>query len=310
VIQRITNRDEGAVRTLSLRLIVDLLHRPLWFAALGAVTLSFVLQASALRFGPLTLVEPLIAFELPLTFVGAMFVMHARLGSREWSSAIVMTVGLGSLVYFLDPHGGAKQASPIAWTVGLGISFVAVGGLVLAGFKSVGDRRAAFYGVATGIMFGTTAALLKGAVSVLSAGIVEIFFTWQTYATVVAGILGLFLAQNALQAGKIIAAQPGITLADPFAAIIWGLFAFGERAATGALQLGLATAGGASMVLGAFLLSRSPILETGHGRSRARTPGAHAPWRYAVTEDSTPDVTTMRASPASTRVQERTAGQD
>jgi drug/metabolite transporter (DMT)-like permease len=265
VVQRITNRDESDVRTLSLKLVRDLLHRPLWFAGVGFVVLSFLLQASALRFGPLAMVEPLLICELPLTFVGAAVVMHARLGWREWSAAVVMTAGLAALIAFLDPHGGAGRASGPVWLVGLGASGGVVAALVAAGKRTEADRRAAYYGVATGITFGTTAALMKGAVSALSHGMVAIFSTWQTYAMVAAGILGLFLVQNALQAGKIIAAQPGITLADPFVAIVWGIFGFGERAVTAPVQLALAVGGGALMVVGALLLSRSPILERSGG---------------------------------------------
>lgn len=262
VIQRITNREERNVRTLSLRLIVDLLHRPLWFGGLGAVTLSFLLQASALRFGPLALVEPLLICELPLTFLGAAIVLHAPLGRREWGAAAVMTAGLAALVGFLDPRGGIDHGvQPAIWAVGLGVSLGAVAALVVAGWRTRADVRAAFYGAATGIQFGVTAALMKGAVSQLSSGIVELFYAWQTYAMIVAGILAMFLVQNAMQSGKIVAAQPGITLLDPFVAIAWGIFAFKEQTSDTAMHLALATAGGLLMVGGALLLSRSPVLD-------------------------------------------------
>lgn len=281
VAQRITNREEKNVRTLSLRLVLDLLHRPLWFLAIGAVTASFVLQASALRFGPLALVEPLLICELPLTFVGAALVLHAPLGRREWSAAVIMTAGLAALVYFLGPHAGkATSISPLVWVVGLGVSLGSVAALVTAGWRASGDRRAAFYGAATGIQFGTTAALMKASVGGLSQPL-ALFARWETYAMVAAGVLGMFIMQNAMQAGKIVAAQPGITLLDPFVAIVWGVLGFSEQVQTGAMHIGLAAAGGALMVAGALLLSRSPILEHGHqraGDARLRAPvGAQSP---------------------------------
>lgn len=270
VLQRMANRKEAQVRTLSFKLVADLLRQPLWLAGVGAVTLSFVLQAAALRYGPLALVEPLIVAELPLTFVGAALALGARLGRREWTAAVVMAGGLAALVGFLDPHGRFPgSVGTITWVLGLGAGFATVAALVLAGTRTTGDRRAALYGMATGIEFGTTAALMKGAVASLSKGPAAVFSTWETYGMVAAGIGGMFLLQNALQAGKIVAAQPGITLLDPFVAIMWGLFAFGERPAPGALHLTLAVAGGVVMVAGAVLLSTSPVLE--HGRA---SPGA------------------------------------
>lgn len=272
ILQRIANREEKGVRTLSLTLVKDLLHNPLWFAGVAAVMFSFILQASALRYGPLAMVEPLIVAELPLTFVGAALFLHASLGRREWAAAVVMAGGLATLVYFLDPHGGQTvSVSPLKWVVGLGLCVGAVIVLVIAGVHTTGDRRAALYGVATGIGFGVTAALMKGAVGSLSTGWVSVFTSWETYAMVAAGIGSMFVLQNALQAGKIVAAQPGITLLDPFIAIMWGIFAFDEQPAPSAVHLGLATGGGVLMVAGALLLSRSPVLE--HGQQARSEPG-------------------------------------
>jgi len=142
--------------------------------------------------------------------------------------------------------------------------------LVVAGWWARGDGRAAYYGAATGIEFGLTAALMKGAVTALSYGVTTLLTAWQTYAMVAAGIAGMFLVQNAMQSGKIVAAQPGITLLDPFVAIAWGIFGFRERTSGGALHLALAATGGVLMVAGALLLSRSPVLQhsTRTGRRR------------------------------------------
>lgn len=300
VIQRMTNREEHNVRTLSFRLIVDLLHRPLWFGGLAAVTLSFVLQASALRFGPLALVEPVLICELPLTFLGAAIVLRAQLGWREWSSSVVMTIGLAALIGFLDPSGGASQdVRPLVWAGGLGVSFGAVSVLVVAGWRARGNARAALYGAATGIEFGVTAALMKGAVVQLSSGVLAIFSAWETYAMVAAGVFGIFLVQNAMQSGKIVAAQPGITILDPIVAIAWGVFAFDEQISDSGLHLALAFAGGLLMVAAAMLLSRSPILERGVRETGRRTdaePGEGMPERRAGAEGGPDDTESERAS--------------
>lgn len=264
VIQRATNRDESDVQTLSWRLIADLLHRPLWFAGLGAVTLSFVLQASALHFGPLARVEPLLVFELPLTFVGAAMFLGAQLGKLEWSSAALMTTGLAALVFFLHTGGHSGHAPAVVWAIGLAICEGAVGALTLAGRRSSGDTRAALYGAATGIQFGTTAALMNGAVHQLHHGIVPLLESWETYGMILTGVFAMFLVQNAMQSGKIVAAQPGITLLDPFVAILWGVFAFDEHITSNPAYLILAALGGVAMVAGAILLSHSPVLQ--HGR--------------------------------------------
>jgi hypothetical protein len=86
----------------------------------------------------------------------------------------------------------------------------------------------------------------------------------------------MYLVHNSMQSGKIVTAQPGTTVLDPFVAIAWGIFGFREPASDGGLHLALGATGGALMVAGAFLLSGSPILEhrrrieRGEGRPPAR----------------------------------------
>lgn len=272
VIQRATNREESDVKTLSLKLVKDLLHRPLWFAGLGAVTLSFLLQAAALHFGPLARVEPLLVFELPITFIGAAMFLGARLGRQEWTAAFVMTLGLAALVYFLHASGHHGHVSAATWAVGLGICEGTVAALVVGGRRSSDDARAALYGSATGIQFGVTAALMNGTVKQLNGGVGPLLGTWQTYAMVVSGVFAMFLVQNAMQSGKIVAAQPGITLLDPLIAIIWGIFAFHEHVTSDPVYLVIAAVGGVAMVAGAVLLSRSPVLQQ-NGRTSGDASG-------------------------------------
>lgn len=272
VIQRATNREESGVKTLSLQLVKDLLHRPLWFAGLAAVTLSFLLQASALHFGPLARVEPLLVFELPLTFVGAALFLGARLGRLEWAAAFIMTIGLAALVFFLHTSGRHGQTSIAVWAVGLGICEGVVTALVVAGVRATDDARAALYGAATGIQFGVTAALMTGTVHLINGGIISLLGAWQTYAMVASGVFAMFLVQNALQSGKILAAQPGITLLDPFVAIVWGVFAFHERTTSNDVYLIIAALGGVTMIVGALLLSRSPVLQNGGSSSSSSGP--------------------------------------
>lgn len=90
------------------------------------------------------------------------------------------------------------------------------------------ERRASLLGIATGATVGLTAALMKGMTLAYQHGIVGVLTAWQTYAMITGGLAGMFLMQNALQAGRLIAAQPGITLVDPAVAILWGVLAFGE----------------------------------------------------------------------------------
>jgi hypothetical protein len=93
---------------------------------------------------------------------------------------------------------------------------------------------------------------------------VTLLTSWEIYGMIAAGLLGMFLVQSALNAGGLIAAQPGLTLADPVISVLWGVFAFHENVRGGwyilpevacAVLLGAVLLGAAVLAL-----ARSPLL--------------------------------------------------
>ncbi|HLH28037.1 MAG TPA: DMT family transporter [Acidimicrobiales bacterium] len=261
VLQRAANRSEPRDLALSPRLVLHLLRRPLWLAGFGAVIASFLLQATALRLGTLAGVQPIIILELPLTLVGAAVALKANIGRREWLATGGAAAGVAAFLAALDPSGGSKGHAPAGSWLAAGASTVLViGAVTAAGAASKGGRRAALLGVATGVCFGLTAALMKGMTGRLDGGIAGVLVAWQTYAMVAAGLVGMFLLQNALHAGPLVAGQPGITLADPAVAVLWGVLVFHESIRGGAFAL-VAVAAAVAIGVSTVALTRSPLLE-------------------------------------------------
>jgi hypothetical protein len=119
--------------------------------------------------------------------------------------------------------------------------------------------EAAILGVAAGITFGLTAAFMKGMTQEFARGFGALFTTWELYGMVASGLAGMFLTQSALHAGRLLAAQPGLTLADPIVAVAWGVFAFDEHI-RGGIYTVLEVVSIAALAAGAVALSRSPLL--------------------------------------------------
>jgi drug/metabolite transporter (DMT)-like permease len=260
VLQRAANSREPSNLSLSPRLILDLVHRKEWLAGFGLVIASFLCQATALGTGELAVVQPIILLELPLTLFAAKLFLGAHLHAREWGSVALLTAGLGGLVGFLSPHGGSSSPDNLAWEIGGSSSAVVIIVLVAIGRTKTGNVRGGLFGAAAGVTFGLTASLMKGMTGDLSQGFVHLFSSWSVYAMVAAGVFGIFLVQNALQAGWLVAAQPGISLLDPFTSVAWGVFAFNEQTNHGGLAA-LAGLSGVAMVVGAIALSSSPVLQ-------------------------------------------------
>jgi len=265
VLQRKANREVPRNQNLSWRLIWSLLHQPVWFGGILAICVGFLLQATALGFGQLATVEPILVLELPLTLILASRVFGQGMHWREWGSAAAMTASLGALLFLLAPSAGRNgRVHWYGWAFGISVNLALVGALVLVGRRksahgSGGAYRAGLLGIAAGSAFGLTAALMKGMTRTFSHGIVTLFTSWEIYAMVAAGLLGMFLVQSALNAGGLIAAQPGLTLADPVVSVLWGVLAFHENVRSGWYIVPEVTAV-AVMVAAVIALARSPLL--------------------------------------------------
>lgn len=208
--------------------------------------------------------QPLLVAELPLTLVLASVAFRLRIGRRDRLALGVQSVGLAAFVTCLSPVGGNPSVVPwLTWAIGCGANVAGVAALVVLGYAGRHEHRAALLGVATGAAFGLNSSLIAGVGSVVTHG-GNLFTTWQTYGVAVVGPSALFLLQNALQAGNLVASQPGLTLTNPLVSVAWGLAAFYERADSGPFLVGVA-AGAALIGAGTVILSRSPLLDPDAG---------------------------------------------
>ncbi|HJP76295.1 MAG TPA: DMT family transporter [Pseudonocardiaceae bacterium] len=247
---------------MSPKMILGLIREPVWFGGVAAILAGFLLQAGALATGPIVLVQPILIVELPLTLLLASVVFHNRLRGREWLAITGMSAGVAVLQVGLSPSDGSAHRAPmITWILGCAVSVGVVLALATIGGRHRRAGRAAYLGVATGVAFGFTAALVAGVTSAYGAGgFAAVFTTWQTYVILVAGPSGFFLLQSALRAGRLVASQPGLTLTNPLVAIGWGVAVFGEHVRVSGWIA--ADVFGAALVVGAtILLAGSPLLD-------------------------------------------------
>jgi drug/metabolite transporter (DMT)-like permease len=299
VLQRKANRRISRKQNLSLRLIWSLLHEPVWFGGMLAVCAGFLLQAAALGSGQLAVVEPILVIELPFTLLLASWVFGSRLHWREWGAIAAMTASLAGFLYCLSPSAGRPQNVPwYAWVTGVGINLAFAGVMTACGRSSGRAGRdatvqpdgrpggpgvsrnnapqAALLGVAAGSTFGLTAALMKGMTRTFAMGIGTLLTSWELYAMIASGVLAMFLLQSAMNAGRLIAAQPGLTLSDPLVSVLWGVMVFHERV-RGGWYIPAAAACAVALAAAVLVLARSPLLAEGSKRQRAPRQAGPAP---------------------------------
>src|SRR6266852_1723752 len=222
-----------AGKALHLSLFSYLVRRKVWLAGIGMVILASVCQATALDTGPVALVQPIFIIELPFTRLVASRLARRKLPRRTWWAVGLVTVALGAGLAAAAPSGGGSSASLEVWTTALIVTAVFETVLIVVGVRARGNARAAAFGLAAACGYALTATLMKSAVSALSQGIAAFFTSWELYGTAVAGVGALFLLQNALQAGSLVAVQPPLTLGDALISACYGVTVLGEEVNTG-----------------------------------------------------------------------------
>lgn len=274
VMLRKATEAEVSRPTFSLTLLWFLVRRrPIWTAGIAAQVVGAALLLIALANGALSAVQLVILIELPFTLIGARLALGSRLGAREWTAIAAMTAGLAIAVSTLSPTGGDPFSIGLTtWLIGLGATVVVMLGVLALARRRAAGARTALFGVAAGLASGLAAVLAKAvAVAAAGGGILTLLTVWQSWALIGAAVASFFLLHNALQAGRLAASQPGITLGNPAIALAWGIGLFHEHIRTGWWLAGTAL-GGALLAGGVVLLSRSPLLNSeqqGTERDRA-----------------------------------------
>lgn len=249
----LTVEEQGS----GLRLFAALIRIPRWWLAILAITIGFVLQAVALSQASLTLVQPLMTFELPMTILFAATMLKGRMRRRDWVSIAAVAAGLAALLAAASPHGGHPgRVAGWRWALG-GIAAAGLLGVLLLGaVRANGRLRAALMGAASGAGFGMSAALIKVCAARVHHDPVALLSDWPPYALIFCGAGSLALFNGAIHIGTLVTVQPAVTLGDPLVSCLLGVMLFDEHVRLGVLLVP-ELFGAALIILGTLRLARS-----------------------------------------------------
>jgi drug/metabolite transporter (DMT)-like permease len=221
---------------------------------------QFVLQAIALRFGQLSVVQPLLTLDLLFVVAILAVFFHRPLGWREWLGAIGIVGGLAGFLALASPANGRGIPTSHGWWAVTIV--VAVAAVVLVVATRWGPRwwRAAAFGAASAMLFAYNAALTKTTTTLITRGWGHVFTHWEPYAIAVTGLAGFFLLQNALHAGPIAASRATTVACNPLVSIAIGATVFEEHLRTGNGFVVAEVAALVVLVVGALLLVQSPLV--------------------------------------------------
>jgi len=249
----VTDEQVGHV-ALFLRLLRD---KQWWLGSLVAAG-GFGLQAAALGFGSVLLVQALLVtsllFALPLSarFAGR------RITRSQWMWAVLLAAAVAVIVTVGDPSHGQSRAGLQMWiwvlaTLGPLLVLCLVGARVFAGGQERSDPgngtgkpvAAVLLGLVAGSLWGLFAVLTKGVVDQLDRGIPAVLRLPELYPWAVVAVAATAVQQSAFRAGSMAASLPAVTISEPLVGSVLGVAILGEMLRPGRngwVGLGIAVA--------------------------------------------------------------------
>jgi hypothetical protein len=225
--QRSTKRVKTR-RALSPRILLDLARQPLWVIAISGTLFGFALQVTALRFGPLALVEPILVVAL---IFAVLINAHLR---RVWDTKLIGGViacaaGIVGFLTIANPSAGTSHVGFFTiLPLGAGLAGGVLGCLAVA--KKHEQLRPLALALACGICYGVAAFLVKLVISDLAGGLPRMLTDWPIYALAIVGPAGFILNEDAYQRGTLIAPVLAIiTACDPVISIALGAAFLDEK---------------------------------------------------------------------------------
>jgi drug/metabolite transporter (DMT)-like permease len=240
------------------RLAVYLVRQPLWLLGGAAAVGSFVFQALALHFGPLSVVQPVLVTELVFVLVLRWVWLHQDVARAAWAAVLAVCAALGVFLVAAEPTGGHPGAQTARWLSAVLVFGGATAVLALLGRAGPPVRRAGVFAAAAALTWALEATFLKAATQTLASfGIGGMLIRWPVYAMIGATIAGTLLQQSALHVGPLSVSQPIMVITDPLASIVLSVWVFAEHFTDSPAKVTVAAVSFAVMAAGVVVLTRT-----------------------------------------------------
>jgi drug/metabolite transporter (DMT)-like permease len=233
-----------------LKLILSLLRRPRWWMAVTSTLAGAALHVVALKFGPLTLVQPLgvsaLVMALPL---GAWFADRKVLRA-EWIAAATVVAGLLAVLTLAPRHVPPPTVSPTELAIAIGTCLGVLLTCVVISRMLPPKAAPVVRAVGSAACFGFASAMARLVVAgegpllipLLACG----FFA----------VTGMLMIQAAYRDGGLGAPLATCTIVDPIAASTVGIVLLGEHLRLGVAGGAVGFAGLILTIVGLTVLAR------------------------------------------------------
>lgn len=247
---------------LHLRLLLDLMRLPMWWAGIGSMILAELLSGLALQLATVAVVEPLLSANLLFALAFAAGMMRRRIKWQEAGGALLLSASLGVFLAVGQPHSSpAPDTSGALVALTVGVTIGAVGVLVVLGKQRGMVGESILLSTGAGLLYGLQDASTRSAFVVADHhGIAAMFVNPWVYVLIGAAIIGILLSQSAFKAARLDYSLPPIAAAEPITGILLGVSVLGDVVSFSVTGLAVESLCLVAMVAGVALIGRSPSL--------------------------------------------------
>jgi hypothetical protein len=256
-VQQKAAENAPASATGLVGLLGYLIKRPEWLLGQFLATCAFALHASALSVGAIAVVQPIVVSGIVWAVPARAALSRVLPSLAELRAVVITAIGLAAFLVASNPSQGSHASLGLgtAALVLLGAA-LALGANVAASFVHHEPRRKAFfYGVVGGVLFGLVAGMLKLALQELSSGgLTGLLTAWPTYGLLVAGAGGVLTNQRAYRTAGLSASMPALNIVNGLTSLTFGFTIFHEVPRHTPLALAVEVAALGCMAVGLWLL--------------------------------------------------------
>lgn len=213
--------------------VVAWVANPTFAAAMVFDGMCVGFQILALKYGSLSVVQPVLCMSLVISLGLNHAVLRTRPRRTEVLYAVMLVAGLVTFLFVSDSisaHGETAIGRRVP-----GIILAVVGGLfVLAavfGTRTMRPRmRARALAVSVAIVYATTAGLMKSTTQIAHLfGVDALITSWQLWVLLALAACGLVLNQVAFAAAPLNVVLPVVASLDPLFSVVIGVSVYGDR---------------------------------------------------------------------------------
>lgn len=249
----------------SHRMFLSIARKKKFLISVSMQITAFILQAFALAYSAIILVEPLMTMMLVFMILILHFRYKIPAGLKEWSGITLSTVGLIAMLVTARPRGEHMNFNQLSWLLVVAFIVIIIAGciFIMRRMESA-NMRALFGGIAGAVNIGLSAAFIKLVVTQIHLGFIPLFTTWELYALALSGLSTVIILQSVFASGPLVISQPIIEILNPIVSGIIAVTLFGSTIDSSPKALAIAIPGLIVAIIGLALIGSSKRYQKAH----------------------------------------------